>query len=448
MENSGAIRVPPEIAAIFSQEAHLRALLAFEAALARAQARAGLVPEEAARAIVAACRLEDGDVAAIAAEAARAGTPVVPLVRMLRARTGGAAAGYIHFGATSQDAIDTAFALQAREGLRWLDARLAALGDSCAVLAERHRRTLMAGRTLLQQALPISFGLKAARWLALVTRQRQRLHAARDEACVLQFGGAVGTLAAFGTAGPRVTALLAEEVGLTAPDLPWHAERDRIAALAAALGITAGAMAKIAGDLVLLAQSEVDEVAEGEAPGKGISSAMPQKQNPVDAVFAIAAAKPAANEAAFLLTNLMHEHERAAGAWQAEWEVLPRLFCYTVAAVDRVCDAVGGLRVDAARMRAALDSNDAIMAEALAVALAPGMGLPAAQEIVAGLCREARARCRSLREVALEDERVRVHLSAADVERALQPENYLGSAETFIDRALAGHRALAQGRHD
>src|SRR5215213_10735580 len=251
----------PEMDSIFTPAAHIRQMLAFEAALARAEAAAGLIPVGAAEQIAAACR-EDFDSAAIDAEAALAGTPAIPLVRLLRARLAGDAADYVHWGATSQDAIDSAAMLQMRAGLKLLRADLLAIGTRCAALAQEHRRTLQAGRTLLQHALPITFGLKAARWLALITRQLQALRQVHDQSLALQFGGAAGTLAALGRAGPRVAELLAAELGLPLPDMPWHAERDRMAAITASVGIAAGSIAKIAHDIALLAQTEVGEASE------------------------------------------------------------------------------------------------------------------------------------------------------------------------------------------
>src|SRR5919206_976054 len=250
-ERSDGLFTTPQMAAVFSPEAHVRGMLAFEAALARAEARAGVIPLEAADAIAAACRVELFDVAALYREAATAGTPAIPLVRMLTERVAEDARGYVHWGATSQDAIDTALMLQMCEGLGLLEADLLGVCARCADLAARHRRTLMAGRTLLQQALPITFGLKAARWLALATRQVQALRERRARSLAVQLGGAAGTLAALGGAGIRVAELLGEELGLPLPDLPWHAERDRVATIAATVGITAGAMAKIAGDITL-----------------------------------------------------------------------------------------------------------------------------------------------------------------------------------------------------
>ena len=250
----------PGMSAAFSSEAHVRGMLAFEAALARAEARAGIIPREAADAIASSCRVELFDVAALYREGAVAGTPAIPLVRMLTARvegSGGEAGKFVHWGATSQDAIDTALMLQMRDGLDLLAGALLGVCEVCARLAEEHRQTLIAGRTLLQQALPITFGLKAARWLSLALRLAHSLRTHRERTLAVQLGGATGTLAALGDKGLRVVEYLAEELGLPEPDLPWHTERDRVAGIAATLGVVAGAMEKIAGDVVLLAQSEL-----------------------------------------------------------------------------------------------------------------------------------------------------------------------------------------------
>jgi 3-carboxy-cis,cis-muconate cycloisomerase len=430
----------PAMAALFSAEAHMRKLLVFEAALARAEARAGVIPQAAAEAIAAACRVELFDIAALYREAAVAGTIAIPLVRALTERVAGAAHTFVHWGATSQDAIDSAMMLQTQEGLKLLEAGLLDLCASCANLAQQHRRTLMAGRTLLQQALPITFGLKAARWLALATRQLRALRGCRGRSLALQLGGAAGTLAAFGDAGLRVAELLAEELGLPMPDLPWHAERDRVATILTALGVTAGAMAKIAGDIVLLAQTEVAEAAEAQAPDKGGSSAMPHKHNPVDAIAALAAARLAVGVTPVILSAMQHEHERAAGGWQAEWAAIPDLFRYTAGAVERVRGAVVGLQVDPARMRANLDNSGGfIMAESLSLALAPHTGRPQAQRIVRDACSRAQAAGSTLRQAALDDPRIGAVLSAEEIDRALDPAGYLGSANALIDRALESY---------
>jgi 3-carboxy-cis,cis-muconate cycloisomerase len=443
MESADALFGTPEMAAVFSPEAHVRQMLAFEGALARAEAKVGLVPLAAAEAIDAACRSERYDVVALYREAALAGTPVIPLVRMLADQVGGEAGAFAHVGATSQDAIDTALVLQMREGLDLLTDGLLAAGAACARLAEEHRRTPMAGRTLLQQALPITFGLKAARWLDSATRQARRLREVRERALALQFGGAVGTLAALGPAGPRVAELLGEELGLPVPALPWHAERDRVADVAAALGVMAGALAKVATDLTLLRQTEVGEVGEEPVAGKGGSSALPQKRNPIDATMALASARLAIGVVPVILGAMAQEHERAAGGWQAEWEAVPRLFRYAAGTVDRVRAALEGLVVDPERMRANLESSGGlIMAEALTMALTPHLGRPEAYRLVREAVERATAAGGDLRQVALADERVRSVLTPEAVEEALDPMRYLGSAEVFTDRALAAYHEL------
>jgi 3-carboxy-cis,cis-muconate cycloisomerase len=415
----------------------VRHLLAFEAALARAEARAGIIPQTAANAIAAGCRVELFDVTKLYHEAAVAGTLAIPLVRALTEQVAEDAAGFVHWGATSQDAIDSAMMLQMREGMNLLEAGLLDVCAECASLARRHRHTLMAGRTLLQQALPLTFGLKAARWLALGTRQVRALRECRERSLALQLGGAAGTLAAFGDAGMRVAELLAEELGLPVPDLPWHAERDRVAAIVTALGVIAGAMAKIAGDIVLLAQTEVAEASEAPAPGKGGSSTMPHKHNPVDAIAALAAARLAIGAAPVVLFAMAHEHERAAGGWQAEWAAIPGLFRYTAGAVERVRGAVAGLQVEPERMRANLDlSRGLIMAESLTMTLAAHVGRREAQRVVKQVCDHAQTAGSTLHQAALDDPQICAALSAEEIDRALDPAAYLGSADTLIDRAL------------
>jgi 3-carboxy-cis,cis-muconate cycloisomerase len=437
----------PSMAAIFSPQAHVRGMLAFEAALARAEARVGIIPQEAATAIAASCKEELFDVAALYREAALAGTPAIPLVRMLAARVGDEAGKFVHWGATSQDAIDTALMLQMRDGLDLLVDELLSVCAACATLAEQHRQTLMTGRTLLQQAAPITFGLKAARWLALAVRQVQAVREHRERTLAVQLGGAVGTLAALVDHGLQVGELLAEELGLPAPDLPWHTERDRVAQVAVSLGVVAGAMAKIAGDVVLLAQTEVGEVSEGTAPGKGGSSAMPQKHNPVDATAALTSARLAVGGVPVILSAMAQEHERAIGGWQAEWVAIPDLFRFTAGAVERVRGAVAGLQIDSIRMKANLDlTSGLIMAESLTMALAPHIGRPQAQRIVKAICDHAVTSGRSLRQAAQADEQVVTLLSSEEIDQALDPSRYLGSTDTFIDRALASYREVRSSR--
>lgn len=432
-----------EMSSTFSSEAHVQGMLAFEAALARAEARAGIIPQEAATGIVAHCKVELFDIAALYRESASAGTPAIPLVDMLTARIAGDAQKYVHWGATSQDAIDTAMMLQMRDGLDLLIEGLSGICAACAKLAEQHRNTLMVGRTLLQQALPITFGLKAARWLALVVRQAYALRKCRKQALAVQLGGAAGTLAALDDKGLQVLQLLSEELLLPDPGLPWHTERDRIAEIATALGVTAGAMAKIAEDIVLLAQTEVGEASEGTAPGKGGSSAMPQKHNPVDATGAITSARLAIGVVPVLLAAMAQEHERAVGGWQAEWSAIPDLFRFTAGAVERVRVAVGGLQVVPARMQANLNlTGGLMMAESLTMVLAPYLGRPEAQRIVQAICEQAIKAGVKLRQAVMEHAQVCAVLSSEEIDQALDPAQYLGSTDAFINRALEAYRMI------
>lgn len=430
---------------LFSPTAHVGQLLAFEVALARAQARAGVIPAPAADAIAAACQGASFDVATLYHDALASGSVVIPLVRQLTERSGEAGSAYVHWGATSQDAIDTALMLQMREGLDLLRSELRRVAVECARLADLHRLTVMSGRTLLQQATPITFGLKAARWLAMVVRQEQALRERRASGLALQFGGAAGTLAALGDQGLGVARLLADELRLPLPELPWHAERDRIGAIAAAVGVAAGAMAKVATDLVLMAQSEVGEVAESVGPDQGTSSAMPQKRNPVDATAALAAARLCAGHVSIVLAAMAHEHERAAGAWQVEWVAIPELFAFAAGAVSRVARALRGLVVNTERMREnlALDGG-MLMAESLSMALAPTLGRPRAHAVVQRVVHEAKESRRSLRDQARADAAISVVLSSEAIDRAVDPMAYLGQAGAFIDRALAAFRDLEQ----
>jgi len=432
---------------IFSARAHIEQILRFEAALARAQARASLVPAAAAAEIEAACLIEHVDIAAIQREAVHAGTVAIPLVQHIIARTSSAARVYVHWGATSQDAIDTALVLQMRDGLDTLVAELRRVGEAAAGLADSHRGSVMPGRTLLQQAVPITFGLKAARWLAATARQLRTIQGFRSASLVLQFGGAAGTLAALGPHGDMVSRLLGEELGLTVPDLPWHSERDRTAGIVAALGVVAGLAAKIAGDVVLLAQTEVAEVAEGGAAGAGGSSAMPQKRNPVSAVSAIAAARLAIGVVPVVLSAMQQEQERGAGGWQTEWTAVPDMFCHTVRSVAHLASSLSSLEVRVDRMRSNLDAAaGTLMSESLATALAPRLGRPEAMRLVGELAERALRVRMTLREFAQSDARVSSVLDAAALDRALDPAAYLGNSEQLIDRALASWRDLARER--
>ncbi len=430
---------------IFSTGAHVAHILRFEAGLARAEARAGIIPNEAASAIADTCRVDLFDLAALERDGLHAGTLAIPLVQQLIARVPVAARPYVHWGATSQDAIDTARALQMREGLDVLVADLVGASDVLATLAESHRLSVMPGRTLLQQAVPITFGLKAARWLGAVSRQIPVLRTLRHDALVLQFGGAAGTLAALGKHGQEVAELLAAELALPLPDLPWHAERDRPARVVVALGVTAGIIAKIARDLVLMAQTEVAELAEGVAPGKGTSSAMPQKRNPVDATNAIAAAQLAIGTVPVVLSAMAQEHERGAGGWQTEWTAIPDAFRHMMRAAMHLRCSLDALDVRADRMRVNLEeASGTLMAESLSTALAAHVGRPEAMRLTANVVEQAFRARMTLREAVSRDTHVSALLQGWELDRALDPAAYLGSTNALIDRALRSWREVRE----
>jgi 3-carboxy-cis,cis-muconate cycloisomerase len=430
------------VAACVDDRAWLQAMLDFEAALANGLAAAGLAPPEVAEAISAKCDADLYDLAEIGRGAGDKGTPVPGLVRALSAQLPEDAAAHVHRGATSQDVLDTAAMLVARRALSPLLEDLAAAADACAALAERHRSTPAVGRTLLQQALPLTFGLKAAGWLVGLDEARAQLAAVRSDSLALQLGGAVGTLASLGDKGLVVAAEAARRLELADPVLPWHTVRVRPALLAGALGATAGVLGKVARDVTLLAQTEVGEATEAGGDGRGGSSTLPHKRNPVAAVAAVACVERVPGLVATMLATMGQEHERAAGAWQAEWETLSDLLRLTGSAAAAVRESLEALEPSPERMRANLDLTDGLlMAESVATALTGALGRPAANELLEKASQSAASEGRTLREALLELPEVADALGPDGLEKALAPEAYLGVAGELIDRALAAHRA-------
>jgi 3-carboxy-cis,cis-muconate cycloisomerase len=426
---------------VFSDRGRLQGMLDFEAALARAEARAGVVPASAVAAIASQCRADAFDVETLARGSALAGNAAIPMVKALTAlvaKHDEAAARFVHWGATSQDAMDTGLVLQLRDALDLLDADLVRLADRLAGLADEHKRTVLAGRTWLQQATPVTFGLKAAGALSAVERHRARLRELRPRVLVLQFGGASGTLAALGADGMKVAAALAEALKLGLPDLPWHTQRDRVAEVATALGLLVGTLGKIARDVSLLMQTEVGEAFEPTAAGKGGSSTMPHKRNPVGCAAVLAAAIRVPGLVSVMLTAMVQEHERGLGNWHAEWDTLPEIVCLAAGALAQLVEVVDGLEVDPARMAQNLEATRGlILAEAVTMALGARIGRLPAHHLVEDACRRAASGKRHLRDVLGEDPAVRKHLSAEDLRRLLDPANYVGLAETLVERALA-----------
>lgn len=422
-----------------SDRAWLGALLTVEAALAHAGASLGIVPAEHAETIAAACTAVDSfDLTALGEAAAAAGNPVVPLVRRLEELVGPDASAWVHRGATSQDVMDTAAVLVARAAVNAIREDLRRAGDSCAALAERHRDDAVVGRTLLQQALATTFGLKAAGWLTAVDTVEQRLGEVTDELPVQLFG-AVGTLAAFDGRGLELVDDVAQRLGLVVPPVAWHTIRLPMAELAGALGAAAGVVGKISLDVALLAQSEVGEVFENR-PGSGGSSTMPHKRNAIAAVSARAAALRTPGLVATLLGAMVQEHERAAGAWHAEWGALTELLRSTGSAAAWVAESLQHLSVDTTRMQDNLARAAApLQAERAAQALAGSLGRAAAHDRVAAAVRTAQADGRSLAGVLAQDAQV-----PDDVVRVLGDAagSDTGSAAELVDRALAAHAAL------
>jgi 3-carboxy-cis,cis-muconate cycloisomerase len=426
----------PAMRAVFSEEAAVRRYVEVEVALAAAEARAGVIPPTVAEAIRQAARPEAIDLAKLKAETDLVGYPIVGLVHQL-AKQAGEAGRYVHWGATTQDIMDTAAVLQIREALVLVEDDLVAIEAALAGLAAKHRATAMAGRTHLQHALPVTFGYKAAVWLAMLRRHRQRLAELRPRVLVGQFAGAAGTLASLGDSGLAVHDALMEELGLGRPAAPWHVARDGFAETVAFLGLVSGSLAKIATDIMLLMQTEVAEAFEPFAAGRGSSSTMPQKRNPISCELIVAAAKVVRGHVGLMLDAMLADHERATGPWQLEWVALPEAFVAASGALRQSRSMLEGLIVDAGRMRRNLDlTGGLIVAEAVMMALAPHVGRGVAHELVYGACRAALDNGTTLLAELERLSEVTRHLDAKRLAELTDPVNYLGSTPAMIDRVL------------
>jgi 3-carboxy-cis,cis-muconate cycloisomerase len=427
--------------AVCDDVAYLHHMLDFEAALARAEAATGIIPASASGPIAGACKAGAFDLAALAEAATRSGNLAVPLVKALTAevaKTDADAARYVHWGATSQDVIDTASMLGLRAGVDALLADLSRAITGFATLARQHRDTAAVARTWLQHALPMPFGLKLAEYAAALHRARMRLQRLRNEAVALQFGGAAGTLAALGGKGLLVAERLAQELELPLPDAPWHAHRDRIAEAASVFAILAGTCGKIARDVQLMMQTDVAEAFEPSSEGRGGSSTMPHKRNPVAAATALAAAIMAPGLAATIFAAQVQDHERSAGPWHAEWPTLPTLQLVTSGALAAIVDIAEGLEVDVARMGVNLAATGGlIMAEAVTMALAEKIGKSKAHHLVEAASKKAITEKKDLREVLTRDSNITAHLSADKLANLFEPMAYQGVAQALIDRLLA-----------
>lgn len=436
------------LAEVFSDLSVLQAMLDFEVGLARAEAELQIIPQSAVRAIARCSRAEEYDVRVLAEETLRAGTPGIPLVKALRQRVqqeDARAADFVHWGATSQDVADTALVLLLKKAAQILDTDLARIEKALRSLVAKHRKTVMMGRTLLQPAPPVTMGLKAAGWRAAVRRGRVRLQRAFSEALVLQFGGASGTLAALGNRGSRVAELIANRLRLDLPDAPWHTHRDRLAEVVCACGILTGSLGKMARDVSLLMQHELGEASEPGGGGRGGSSTMPQKRNPIASAIALGAASRVPGLTAAFLSQMVQEHERGVGGWQAEWPTISELIQSSGVAIASMAEVAEGLTVSPARMKENLKSTQGtIFAEKAALLLSAKLGRETAHEALEHATDSKRMRGRTFAQTLAD-------IPEAQADKKLlgsleDPEDYLGSVQAFTARLSSTARRRQRGR--
>jgi 3-carboxy-cis,cis-muconate cycloisomerase len=430
---------------IFSDAMRIQRMLDFEAALAHVEARLNVIPKNAAGPIREHCEALRFDLPSIGLAAARSGNLAIPLIKELTnlvAKSDKEAARYVHWGATSQDAIDTGLVLQLRDAFDAIESDLQHLCGTLAQMALDHRTTPLPARTWMQQAVPTVFGLKVAGWLDALTRHRARLQETRQRVLVLQFGGAAGTLASLGADGMKVAQELAHELNLALPELPWHSHRDRIVEVGTTLALLVGTLGKIARDISLQTQTEMAELFEPAGDGRGGSSTMPHKRNPVTCAVILSAAQQVPALASSLLSGMPQEHERGLGGWHAEWQTLPELVRRCGGALHHMLELMNGLEVDTVRMRQNLDvTQGLIFAEAVTMALGKRIGKQAAHQIMEEAARQAIAGKKSLRESLSANPEVTSRLSSAELDKLFDPLNYLGVANEFIDRAIAASKS-------
>ena len=433
--------------AVWSDESRTARYLDIERALAVVQGRLGIIPQEAADEIVRNCDIGKIDMAKLRAATERIGYPVLGVVSQLNALCRDKLGEYCHWGATTQDITDTATVMQIREGLALVDADLAAISASLAELARRYRDTPIIGRSNLQQAIPMTFGYKMAAILSGIERHRERLTQLRPRVLVGEFGGACGTLASIERGAMETQRALMAELGLGTPDIAWHTVRDTIAETGAFLGLVGGSLGKIAMDVKLMMQHEVAEVYEPFAPGRGSSSTMPQKRNPISSCYIHAAVSVVRQHAAALMDAMVADHERSTGPWEIEWIALPEAFCLIAGALKQTRFVLAGLEVDIERMRANIDlTHGLVMSEAVMMGLGPYIGREYAHDLVYDLCREAIATNRPLLELLDAHPEINVHLDHAALAKLCDPAHYLGQSGTMVDQVLRRRdEVLAKG---
>ncbi|AYM91485.1 MULTISPECIES: class-II fumarase/aspartase family protein [Serratia] len=426
----------PEMRAIFDDRELVRKYVEVEVALAKAEARCGVIPAEAAEEIAASCSADTLDFDLLRHETEIVGYPILPLVHQI-SKQAGSSGGYVHWGATTQDIMDTAVVLQIRDAFELIETDITELRRILADMAQRYRITPMAGRTHLQQALPITFGYKAAIWLNMFDRHAERLAQARPRVLVGQFAGAAGTLASLGDKGLAVQQAMMEELRLGTPDSTWHVARDGFAEAVNLLGLITGSLGKIAYDVMLMASNEFGELYEPFVKGRGASSTMPQKRNPISSELMLACAKGVRQQAGLMLDAMVQDLERATGPWHAEWIAIPESFILSAGALKQARFMLGGLIVDEAAMAKNLNmTNGLIVAEAVMMGLAPYIGRQDAHDVVYDACRIVNEQGGRLADVLNALPAIASRLQPELIEQLTDPTNYLGMAPQMVDRAV------------
>jgi 3-carboxy-cis,cis-muconate cycloisomerase len=426
-----------EMRSVWSDENRTQYYLDIEAALAKVQAKLGIIPQEAADEIISHCRLDQIDMVELRRQTERIGYPIIAVVNQLNTLCRDGLGEYCHWGATTQDITDTATVLQIREALDLVDGELTAISAGLARLARDHRDTPMIGRSNLQQAIPVTFGYKMAGILSAVERHRERLTQLRERVLVGEFAGAAGTLASLETGAMETQAELCAELDLKQPVIAWHTIRDNIAEVGAFLGLVGGTLGKLSMDVKLMMQTEVGEVYEPFAHGRGSSSTMPQKRNPISSCYIHAAISVVRQHSAALMDAMVADHERSTGPWEIEWIVLPEAFCLMAGALKQSRAVVEGLEVDAEAMRRNIDlTGGLVMSEAVMMGLGPYLGREYAHDLVYDLCRDAVAQRRPLLDLLAENDEISKHLDRDALAKLLDPANYLGQAGLMVDRVL------------
>jgi 3-carboxy-cis,cis-muconate cycloisomerase len=426
-----------EMRSVWSDENRTQYYLDIEAALAKVQAKLGIIPQEAADEIISHCRLDQIDMVELRRQTERIGYPIIAVVNQLNTLCRDDLGEYCHWGATTQDITDTATVLQIREALDLVDDELTAISAGLARLAREHRDTPMIGRSNLQQAIPVTFGYKMAGLLSAIERHRERLAQLRERVLVGEFAGAAGTLASLETGAMETQAGLCAELGLQQPVIAWHTIRDNIAEVGTFLGLVGGTLGKLSMDIKLMMQTEVGEVYEPFAHGRGSSSTMPQKRNPISSCYIHAAISVVRQHAAALMDAMVADHERSTGPWEIEWIVLPEAFCLMAGALKQARSVVEGLEVDAVAMRRNIDlTGGLVMSEAVMMGLGPYIGREYAHDLVYDLCRDAATQGRPLLDLLAENDEITKHLDRDALATLLDPANYLGQSGVMVDRVL------------